>query len=270
MVKNSLVASLLLLICLAGSGQTQTEKQPGVRLGDLRTGARSLIVGGVADFPPFNTTGPNGQQTGMDREILRAIARRVGIESVEFKTMPLSELPEALQSGKIDVIGSNYWITPERQRLFLFTIPYYIRGGVGASFPRSGNYSSAKDLAGKRIAVLKSSYEEQYARDYIPNANLIPIDGSAPDLYNTLTNGQADAVVSFYVRGKDVLAREQNEKFDSVLLQPMQAAFAVRKTDTQLRDMLNDGLRKLWEDGSLTQIKAAYLDPLGIEPARHP
>jgi len=268
-IKYVLLLSLLVLFGYETIARSQAERLPPVRLGDLRTGAHSLLVGGVADFHPFNSVGPNGELTGMDREILRAIAKRVGIQSIEFKTMLFSELSDALESGTIDVIANNYWITPERQRLFIFTYPYYRRGGVGVVYLKSagGNYRSAKDLAGKRIAVFKGSYEEQWVGENITNANIIPLDSSVDDLNATLTNGQADAVVAYYSQEKDALKGDQSGQYDMVLLQPMRAAFAARKSDVQLRDMLNDGLRKLAGDGSLVKIKGTYLDPLGIEPA---
>src|SRR5262249_8195077 len=76
--------------------------------------------------------GPDGQLTGMDREIIRAAAKRVGIKQVDFKTMTFSELGPSLLDGKIDLIANNFWPTPDRERLYAFTMPYYVRGGVGS------------------------------------------------------------------------------------------------------------------------------------------
>ena len=50
----------------------------------------------------------NGQLTGMDREIVHAAAKRLGIKQVEFKTMAFSKLGQSLLDGKIDLIANNY------------------------------------------------------------------------------------------------------------------------------------------------------------------
>jgi ABC-type amino acid transport substrate-binding protein len=127
----SFACVLLLAVFLAGMVTTaQGQSEPTLDV--LRSGARSLVVGGVAEFAPFNFVGPDGQLTGMDRDIVRAAAKRLGIKQVEFKTMTFSELGPSLLDGKIDLIANNYWPTPEREHLYAFTMPYFVRGGVGS------------------------------------------------------------------------------------------------------------------------------------------
>ena len=108
----------------------QGQSEPTLSL--LRSGARPLVVGGVSEYTPFNVVGPNGQLTGMDREIIRAAAKRLGMKQVDFKTMTFGELGQSLLDGKIDLIANNYWPTPDRERLYAFTMPYFVLGGVGS------------------------------------------------------------------------------------------------------------------------------------------
>ena len=101
----------MLAIFLAGMvGTAQGQSEP--RLALLGSGARPLVVGGVSEYTPFNVVGPDGQLTGMDREIIRAAAKRLGIKQMEFKTMKFDELSPSLLGGKIDLIANNYWPTP--------------------------------------------------------------------------------------------------------------------------------------------------------------
>jgi len=66
---------LLLAVFLAGI-VTTAQGQSGPTLDVLRSGTRSLVVGGVAEFAPFNFVS-DGQLTGMDREIIHAAAKRL-------------------------------------------------------------------------------------------------------------------------------------------------------------------------------------------------
>jgi ABC-type amino acid transport substrate-binding protein len=98
---------LLLAVFLAGMIAT-AQGQPEPTLALLRSGERPLVVGGISEYTPFNVVGPDGQLTGMDREIVRAAAKRLGIKQVEFKTMAFSKLGQSLLDGKIDLIANNY------------------------------------------------------------------------------------------------------------------------------------------------------------------
>ena len=112
---------VLLVVCLGGMIAI-AQGQPEPTLALLRSGTRPLVVGGVSEYTPFNVVGPDGQLTGMDREIIRAAAKRLGIKQVDFKTMTFGKLGQSLLDGKIDVIANNYWPTPDRERLYAFTI----------------------------------------------------------------------------------------------------------------------------------------------------
>ena len=262
---------VLLAIFLAGMIATaQGQSEPTIDA--LRSGARSLIVGGVAEFGSFNFAGPDGQLTGMDRDIIRAAANRLGIKQVDFKTMTFSELGPFLLDGKIDLIANNYWPTPDRERLYAFTMPYYVRGGVGSLWREgTGPFDTAASMAGKSIAVLQGSYPETWAREHVPTAIILPVCCTYVVLDDMLPTGQADVIVGFYTRQRGVaLKNKDGGGYKNALLQPMRATFAVRKDSNELREALDGVLREMWADGSLNKIKRVYLDPLEIEPAASP
>ena len=200
---------VLLAVFLAGMIAT-AQGQPEPTLALLRSGARPLVVGGISEYTPFNVVGPDGQLTGMDREIVRAAVKRLGIKQVEFKTMAFSKLGQSLLDGKIDLIANNYWPTPDRERLYAFTMPYFVRGGVGSMWLEGTGPFDTASMAGKRIAVLKGSYPETWAREHVPTATILPVDGTLAELDDTLRTGQADVEVAFYTRQKGVLLKHKD------------------------------------------------------------
>jgi len=262
---------VLLAPCLVGTIAV-AQGQPEPTLAQLRSGARPLIVGGVSEYTPFNVVGPDGQLTGMDREIIRAAAKRLGIKQVDFKTMTFAKLGQSLLERKIDLIANNYWPTPDRERLYAFTMPYFVRGGVGSLWLEgTGPFDTATSMAGKRIAVIKGSYPEAWAREHIPTATILPVDGTLAELDDMLPNGKADVIVGFYTQHRGVLLKhKEGGGYKNALLQPMRATFAVRKDSKALREALDGVLKEMWADGSLNKIKRVYLDPLEIEPATSP
>ena len=126
-------------------------------------------------------------------------------------------------------------------------------------------------MAGKRIAVLEGSYPETWAREHVPTAVILPVDGTLAELDDTLRTRQVDVVVGFYTRQRGVLLKHKDGRgYKNALLQPMRATFGVRKDSKELREALDGVLKEMWADGSLNKIKRVYLDPLEIEPAASP
>jgi ABC-type amino acid transport substrate-binding protein len=261
---------VLLTLCLVGM-IALAQEQPEATLAQLRSGARPLIVGGVSEYSPFNVVGPDGQLTGMDREIIRAAGKRLGVKQVDFKTMTFGKLGQSLLERKIDLIANNYWPTPDRERLYAFTMPYFVRGGVGSLWIEgTGPFDTAASITGKRIALIKGSYPEIWAREHVPTAIILPVDGTLAELDDALRSGRVDVEVGFYTRQRGVVLKQKDGRgYKNALLQPMRATFAVRKESKELREALDGILKEMWADGSLNKIKRVYLDPLEIEPL-HP
>lgn len=72
----------------------------------------------------------DGQLTGLDIELMERLARRIG-RTLVIVDKEFSALIPSLMSGEVDLIGSLFSITPERERTLLFTDSYY-SGGVAA------------------------------------------------------------------------------------------------------------------------------------------
>ena len=266
-----IVFILLLVTCLGQGCATQGRKAASsTTLDQLRSGNRTLIVGGVGDFPPFHMVDSQGRPSGMDHEIVLALGQRLGIPKIEFKyDTTFGQLGPALTDGTIDMIANNYWITPDRERQYAMTMTYYTRGGVGTLWRKgTGPFDSFDSLSGKRVGVFKGSYTEGLVYEKAPGAVVVPVDGTASELDQTLVEGKVDVVAGFYTRQQFVTST--SESFDNALIQPMKAAFAFRQEDSPLRDAFYHELKTMWADGSLKAIKVKYLTPLEITPADQP
>jgi ABC-type amino acid transport substrate-binding protein len=65
-------------------------------------------------------------------------------------------------------------------------------------------------------------------------------------------------------------AKDDAKLFEDALIKPMKSTFALRRSEAELRDAINQTLAAMWKDGSLKKIKKHYLVPLAIETANHP
>ena len=84
----------------------------------------TVTVGGDRDYPPYEFIDKDGKPSGYNVELTRAIANVMGMK-VEFRLGGWSEMREALQSGKIDVLqGMSY--SEERAGEVDFSLPHTI------------------------------------------------------------------------------------------------------------------------------------------------
>ena len=91
---------------------------------DLNKGAKNgkMWVGCSATFPPYESRTESGF-TGIDIELCAAIAKKLDKELVMIDCR-FDILPEALESGRIDMICSAFTISEEREKVMDFSDPY--------------------------------------------------------------------------------------------------------------------------------------------------
>lgn len=254
---------LLSVLFLSFSHSLPIRDEP--TLDQLRAG-QPLLVGVIDDFRPFNFLSPTGAQTGMDHDIVTSIATRLNIPNVSFVSFPLfTDLYNALQNGKIDVIANNLWRTPFTAPLFSLSIPYYVKGGISSMWLKGrGPFNTTESLSGARIAIFKRGpYIESFARNASP-ATLI-LESNSSILFHLLLSGEIDAALGYFTQQRLDLA-DRGDDIEQALIHPEKAVLGLRKP-TNLLKAFNDALDNMWEDGSLFRIKSKYLLPLGIEPA---
>lgn len=90
----------------------------------------TLRLGTAAVTEPFAFVDGSGEIVGLDVELARHVARRLGMD-LKVVNMDFGALLPALIAGKVDMIAACITITPERAKRVLFSEPYYT-GGLSA------------------------------------------------------------------------------------------------------------------------------------------
>jgi len=103
--------------------------------------AQKLIVG-VKEAPPFAIKQDDNTWSGLSIELWQAIAMDLQL-SYTWRELDLPGLLQGVADGSLDVGVAALTITPERERLFDFTHPYYITGlGIAVpAQPSSGRFA---------------------------------------------------------------------------------------------------------------------------------
>lgn len=220
----------------------------------LMSGERELTVGHI-DFPPFYLT----NNTGIDADILREVAKQAGISKVKFVLFNnLPELFAGINNGKIDIIANGIVETPERAAHYLFT-KSYLPGGIALLYFKStGNIQSAKDLIGYKIGTLRGSYPVVWAKkNGVPEKSIMTYE-NFPELLNAFKQKQIDVLISNY----HVALYQQKLNYapmQVVLVQPKPLVYLLRKQDLSLQTKLNSAIDVLLSNKTITTIDNKYM-----------
>ncbi|MDZ7654118.1 MAG: amino acid ABC transporter substrate-binding protein [Burkholderiaceae bacterium] len=159
---------------LAVGALTALPAQAGKTLDEIKK--RGQVVCGVnTGLAGFSAADSQGNWSGLDVDICRAIAAAVLGDGTKVKWVPLNAQQRftALQSGEIDVLSRNTTFTLTRDAslgLNITTPTYY--DGQGFMVPVKSKVKSAKQLKGATVCVQSGTTTEKNLTDYSRANNL--------------------------------------------------------------------------------------------------
>lgn len=257
----------------AGPGEDKyttatTEPLSSVNLDALRLiTPGTLTVGTLSDAPPSVCINSQGQFTGFDNELLRAIADKVGLK-IKFVGTDFSGLLAQVASRRFDVGSSSITTTDARRATVGFTNGYDF-GYFSLVVPSGSSITGFDQLqAGQRIGVVQGTVQESYVMDTL---GLQPV--KFPDyntVYASLKSRQVDAWVApsqqaqGTVRpGDPAVIVENTFSLDNF------TAYAVARENTPLIDALNAGLDAAIADGTWSRLYSDWV-PRALPPGWKP
>jgi len=142
---------------------------------------------------PFLFEQPPGRFQGFELELVEALAARLG-RTPRHVQGPFAQLLPLLERGDVDVVINGIEITPDRERAYGLTRPYWagperltVRG-ADAHAP-----STLADLRGRPAGTLSGTLAERMLR--AAGADIRTYDGGQEDPYKDLLLGRIDAVL---------------------------------------------------------------------------
>ncbi len=121
--------------------------------------AKKIKIAVPTDYPPYGFVGLDLQPQGLDIEVAKLIASKLGV-AVELVPVTSANRIPYLQTKKADLVISTLGKNPDRMKVIDFTHAYSpFFQAVYA--PKSLSIKSFADLGGKTIAVAKGAMEEQ-------------------------------------------------------------------------------------------------------------
>ncbi len=159
---------------VAASALVAMPAQAGKTLDAIKS--RGQVICGVnVGLAGFSAADSQGNWTGLDIDVCRAIAAAVLGDGNKVKWVPLTAQQRftALQSGEIDILSRNTTWTLTRDAslgMHFAGVTYY--DGQGFMVPTKGKVKSAKQLKGATICVQSGTTTEKNLTDFARANNL--------------------------------------------------------------------------------------------------
>nr|WP_311032669.1 transporter substrate-binding domain-containing protein [Mesorhizobium sp. WR6] len=164
----------------------------------------------TVNFPPFNFLDTDGQLTGFNVDLARAICAELDIlDKCQIQALPFGELGTALGKGEGEAVIAGLAITPKSREEFAFSRSY-LRFPARFIMPKSTALTEPiySKIAGLRIGVMAGSGHERMLRAYFPDVK--PVTFTRQDwLYESLRDRKIDGAFgdgmrfSFWLAGTD-------------------------------------------------------------------
>ncbi|MDQ3217944.1 MAG: transporter substrate-binding domain-containing protein [Actinomycetota bacterium] len=144
----------------SGGNNTGTAGKEGNDLLAVVKERGTLIASTDPAYPPQSSRTPDGELEGFDIDVTNEIAKRLGVD-VEYVTPAFNAIISGGWSGRWDLSVGSVTITPERQKVLLFTPPYYYTpASIAIHSETSDIQDTESDLDGKKIGVcVECSYQ---------------------------------------------------------------------------------------------------------------
>jgi ABC-type amino acid transport substrate-binding protein len=262
----ALLLALALVLPLAAPAFAETTLEKINRTGVLTIGTRT-------GSPPFAFINKNNEWVGfsidlVEQAIAPAISAKLGkpIRVEKKESAPATRIP-LLSSNAVDLIAGTMTDTRPRRESVDFSLTFFV---TGAQFlvKKGSPIKGIKDIGGKRIAAQQGSTNARIIRERMPTAQLREFPDQ-PSAFQAMVQGQVDAYTNDGIQLAGLKAKAPNPgdweiAGDFYSYEPY--GMAMRKNDSDFRNVVNNGLMETIESGKYFELYAKWFGPKGEVP----
>ncbi|MDY4345499.1 ABC transporter substrate-binding protein/permease [Streptococcus sp. BJSWXB5TM5] len=217
------------------------------------------VIASDSSFAPFVFQNSSNQYTGIDMDLIKAIAKDQGFE-IEITNPGFDAAINAVQSGQADGMIAGMSVTDARKETFDFSDSYYTANTI-LGVKESSTISSYEDLKGKTVGVKNGTASQTFlTENQSKYGYTIKTFADGSSMYDSLNTGSIDAVMDDEPVLKYSISQGQKLKTPIEGTPIGETAFAVKKgSNPELIEMFNNGLANLKASGEFQKILDKYL-----------
>ena len=217
------------------------------------------VIASDSSFAPFVFQNSSNQYTGIDMDLIKAIAEDQGFE-IEITNPGFDAAINAVQSGQADGMIAGMSVTDARKETFDFSDSYYTANTI-LGVKESSTIASYEDLKDKTVGVKNGTASQTFLTENQSKYGYkIKTFADGASMYDSLNTGSIDAVMDDEPVLKYSISQGQKLKTPIEGTPIGETAFAVKKgSNPELIEMFNNGLANLKASGEFQKILDKYL-----------
>lgn len=259
--KRHLLAASIGLALLGSTGLANAQNA----LADIEKN-KLIKIAVPTDFPPYGFVGIDLQPQGLDVDMAKYIATKMGVKIELVPVTSANRIPY-LQSKKADLVISTLGKNPEREKVIDFTAAYSpFFQGIFA--PKSMSIKGLPDLAGKSVAVTRGAIEDQELTKLAPAGTDIKRFEDNNATVSAFVSGQTQLIATGVSVAENMMQRNPQLGTEyKVLLKDSPNFIGVAKGEDELRQKVNAIIAQAKTSGDLDKLAQKWLKrPAGNLP----
>ncbi len=213
-----------------------------------------------ASYLPFEGVGSDGIFYGLDIDIAREVARRIGARA-EFVNAGIDVLYDVLRVEQADASISALPVDPARTGQWAYSRPYFDAGLVLIVQAGDEPQLEIEDLQGQTVAVALGSDGDAWLRKARRRSSAITpaLFDSLQEALQAVDAGQADGAIVDGVAARQHLSTRFADLRIAAQLTSEPYAIAVWGESTELLAALDGALSEMQMDGTLARILNTWM-----------
>lgn len=217
-----------------------------------------LTVCTDSPYPPMEFE-EDGEFTGFDIELMRAIADELGLSGIEVVNTGFDPITSglAMEAGDCDIAAASITITEEREENIDFTDGYFTANQ--SLLVADGAPTSLADFGGSSLAVQTGTTGEMYANENAPEGTDIQSFENPGDVFTALQAGNVQGVLQDIVPNAAYALENEGVSLAEEFETAEEYGFAVEEEGRDaLVEAVNEALATLRDNGTYDEIYAEY------------
>jgi polar amino acid transport system substrate-binding protein len=217
------------------------------------------------DYPPFNYLDEEGELTGFNVDLMRAICDELSVEC-SIRTVSWSRLLPSLKDGDADAVIASIRISEQTLKEVDFTDSYYHTPARFVAL-RSNPVKAItpETLSGKKIGVIDGTAHKAYLGDFFTSSAVVAY-GSMDEAKSALREGKVNFLfgdgvsLMFWLNGtlSENCCEFRGGPFTESRYFGEGIGIAIAKGNRKLRDALNYGLHLARSEGRFEELYLRY------------
>ena len=227
---------------------------------------KSITIAIPTDFPPYGFVGTDMAPQGLDVDMARLIAAKLGV-AVELVPVTSANRIPYLQTHKADLVISTLGKNPEREKVIDFTAAY--SPFFQAVFaPKAMALKTPADLGGKTVGVTRGAIEDMELTKNAPAGADVKRFEDNNATVSAFVSGQVQVIATGASVAGNMMARNPQLGVEfKLLLKDSPNFIGVAKGDDKLRAKVNEIIAAARASGEIDKLCMKWLGrPAGDLP----